>query len=215
LSTGAAVRDDHFHFDGVDYFRGHAAAVQLGDVGERRNPAGSHSHLAMQARPRRDTLPIARVTPIDLHDVTVRGSDIEVDLVVAEVGVLGPSTVARQLRDRTLCLIKVEAAARELIDAANASADVLDTLRRAGTGARLVHQVFVVLETATARDLAQAARWSIDGADGVLELTGFAADGRRSAVALAVDATFAYLLLKPRWLGQRIADAAPDSWSPP
>ena len=207
------VREDHFRFDGVDYFRGHAAAVQLGEVGERRSPAGGHSHLAALATLPRETLPIERVTRIDLHGVTVRGSDIEADVTVAEVGVLGASTVARQLRDKTLCMVKVEAAAGDLIAAANDCAGVLDTLRRAGPAGRLVHQVFIVLETATAHDLSQATRWSVSGAARDFVLTGIAADGHRSVVVLTPGATFAYLLLKPIWLGKRIADAAPDSWS--
>ena len=57
-----------------------------------------------RARLPRDTLAIERVTRIDLHGVTVRGSDIGVDISVAEVGSLGASTVARLLHDKTLCL---------------------------------------------------------------------------------------------------------------
>ena len=215
MGTDAAVRDDHFRFDGVDYFRGHAAAVQLGDVGERRNPAGSHRHLEVLAALPRETLPIDRVTRIDLHGVTVRGGDIAADVTVAEVGLLGASTVARQLRDKTLCMVKVEASAGALIAAANDCPDVLATLRRAGTAGRLVHQVFVILEMGTAHDLAQATRWSVSGADRDFVLTGIAADGRRSAVTLGSGATFAYLLLNPTGLGKRIAGATSDIWSPP
>ena len=211
----ALVREDCFHFDGVDHFRGRAAAVQLGDVGERRNPAGSPCHLAVQARLPRDQLPIERVTRIDLDGVTVRGSDIGVDVTVAEVGWLGPSTVARLLHDRTLCLVRLEVPARGVIDAANAFTSVLDVLGRAGKAARLVHQVVVVVETATARDLTQASRWSLAGASNDCVLTAIGNDGRRSVVRLAPGATFAYLLLKPTWLGKRIADAAGDAWSRP
>jgi len=210
----ATVSEDHFHFDGVDYFRGRAAAVQLGDVGERRNPAGSHSHLAVQARLPRDKLAIERVTRVDLQGVTVRGSDVHVDITVAEVGSLGASTVARLLHDQTLCLIKLEAAPRGVIDAANGSTAPLAVLGRAGKAGRLVHQVFVILETATARDLTQAARWSLGGANDDCVLTGVGSDGRRSVVRLAPGATFAYLLLRPAWLGKRIADAECDPWSP-
>jgi hypothetical protein len=213
LGAVATVREDHFHFDGVNYFRGHAAAVQLGDVGERRNPAGSHSQLAVQARLPRDRLAIERVTRIDLQDVTVRGSDVAVDITVAEVGSLGASTVARLLHDKTLCLLKLEAAPRGVIDVANECASLLDGLRRAGKAGRLVHQVVVIVETATARDLAQAKRWSLGGTNDDCVLTGIGGDGRRSVVALAPGATFAYLLLRPTWLGKRIADAECDPWS--
>ena len=209
------VREDHFRFDGVDHFRGHAGAVQLGDVGERRNPAGGASHLAVRGRLPREKLAIERVTRIDLQGVTVRGSDVGVDVAIAEIGSLGASTVARLLHDRTLSLVRLEAAPRGLVDTANACTGVLDVLGRAGKAGRVVHQVVVVVETATARDLTQATRWSLGGADDACVLTAIGADSRRSVVRLAPGATFAYLLLKPTWLGKRIADAESDSWSRP
>lgn len=215
MGADATVREDHFYFDGVDYFRGHAAAVQLGDVGKKKRPAGGHSHLAAQARLPRDTLPIERVTRIDLQGATVRGSDVAVDVSVAAVGSLGASTVARLLADKTLCLVKLEAAPREVIAAANAGTGVLDVLGRTGTAGRLVHQVFVILEAAIANDLSQATCWSISGERDDCVLTGIGADGRCSVVVLSPGATFAYLLLEPIWLGNRIADAAPDSWNRP
>jgi hypothetical protein len=215
LGAGATVREGHFHFDGVDYFRGHAAAVQLGDVGEKKRPAGGHSHLSAQARLPHDGLPIERVTRIDLQGVSVRGSDIDVSIMVAEVGSLGASTVARLLDDNTLCLVKLEAAPGVMIAAANASAGALDVLRRAGKAGRLVHQVFVFLQLATAQELSQATRWSIKGAAAERVLTGTGAGGHRSVVVPASGATFAYLLLRPIWRGKRIADAAVDSWSRP
>lgn len=212
------VREDHFHFDRVHYFRGRAAAVQLGDVGEKKRPAGGPSHLMVRARLPRDKLQIERVTRIDLDGVTLRGSDIVADITVAEVGSLGASTVARQLRDKTLSMVKVEAAARGVVAAANACAAVLDALRRAGNAGRMVHQVFVILETATAHDLSQATRWSVSGFGGAGDacvLTGLGTQGQRRAVTLAPGATFAYLLLEPIGLGKRIADAAFDTWSRP
>jgi len=153
LGADVTVREDHLHCDGVDYFRGRAGAVQLGDVGERRDPAGGPGHLAVRARLPRDQLAIDRVTQVDLHGVTVRGSDIAADITVAEVGSLGASTVARLLHDQTLGLIKLEAGPRAVIDAANECAGPLDALGRAGKAGRLVHQVFVIVETATLEDL--------------------------------------------------------------
>ena len=213
MGTDATVREDRFRIDGVDYFRGRAGAVQLGDVGERKNPAGGYCHLAVQARLPRDKLVIERVTRIDLQGVTVRGSDVAVDITVAEVGSLGASTVARLLHDKTLCLLKLEAAPRGVIDAANECAGPLDVLSRAGKAGRLVHQVVVVVETATARDLTQATRWSLSGANDACVLTGIGGEGERRVVLLAPGATFAYLLLRPTWLAKRIANAECDLWS--
>ena len=213
MGADATVREDHVHFEGVDYFRGHAAAVQLGDIGERRNPAGSHSHLAVQARLPRDRLLIERVTRIDLQGVTVRGSDIAVDIIVPDIGSLGASTVARLIQDRTLCLVRLEAAPCALIDASNECTGPLEVLGRAGKAGRLVHQVLVLVETATARDLTQATRWSLSGTNEGCVLMGTDTDGRRSVVPLAPGATFAYLLLRPAWRGKRIADAECDLWS--
>jgi hypothetical protein len=213
LGADVTVREDHFRFDGVDYFRGRASAVQLGDVGERRNPASGHNHLAVRARLPSDKLTIERVARIDLQGVRVRGSDVAVDINVAEVGSLGASTVARLLQDETICFVKLEAAARGVIEAANRCTEPLSVLARAGKAGRLVHQVVVVVESATARDLTQARRWSLGDAHDGCVLTGIDADGHRSVVLLAPGATFAYLLLTPTWLGKRIADATCDSWS--
>jgi hypothetical protein len=215
LAADTTVREDHFQFDGVDYFRGHAAAVQLGDVGEKRHSAGGHSHLAVQTALPSDKVAIKRVTPIDLQRVAVRGSDIQVDVTVSEVGSLGASTVARLLSNETLCLVKIEAAPGNLIAAANACASALAVLSRAGKGGRLVHQIFVVLQMVTAQDLSRATRWFLSGARNGCLLTGIGEDGQRSVVVLAPGTTFAYLLLRPTWLGKRIADAASDSWSRP
>ena len=215
MGADAKVREDHFHFDGVDYFRGHAAAVQLGDVGEKKRAAAGHHHLDVQARLPRDKLRIERVTRVDLRGAVVRSSDIDVDITVAEVGALGTSTVARQLEDKTLCLVKLEASPRGVIDAANDCAAALNALGRTDKAGRLVHQVFVILETATAQDLSQGTRWSIAGDNDNCTLTGFGPDGQRSVVLLAPGTTFAYLLLRPTWLGNRIAAAASDTWSRP
>lgn len=207
------VCDDHFHFDGVDYFRGRAAAVCLGDVGAMRRPAGGPSHLDVRGALPRESLSVARVSRIDLDGLAVRGSDIASDVTVAEIGALGPSTVARQLQDRTLCLVKIEAAIDGVIAAANACAGARKALCSAGASGRLVHQVFVVLETAPARELARATRWWVREAAGACVLTGFHAEGGRSAVELRPGATFAYLLLAPIRAGRHIAAAAPDPWS--
>jgi hypothetical protein len=220
LGADATVREDHFHFDGVDYFRGHAAAVQLGDVGEKKRAAAGHHHLDVQARLPRDKLHIERVTRVDLQGAVVRSSDIIGSITVAEVGSLGASTVARQLEDKTLSLTKLEASPRGVIDAANECAAALNALGRAGKAGRLVHQVFVILETATAHDLSRATRWSVSGADDDCVLTGIGADGRRCVVVLGLGTTFAYLLLKPKWNAhlrktcKRIDDWEDDPWPP-
>jgi hypothetical protein len=215
LGADATVREDHFHFDGVDYFRGRAAAVQLGAVGEKKRAAAGHHHLDVQARLPRDKLRIERVMRVDLQGAVVRSSDIDGDITVAEVGALGASTVARQLEDKTLWLVKLEASPRGTIAAANDCAAALNALSRAGKAGRLVHQVFVIVEKATAQDLSQATRWSITGINDDCVLTAIGADGQRCAVVLAPGTTFAYLLLQPTWLGKHIADAAPDTWSRP
>jgi hypothetical protein len=213
LGADATVREDHFHFDGVDYFRGHAAVVQLGDVGEKKRAAAGHHPLDVQARLPRDKLRIERVIRADLQGAVVRSSDIDGDITVAEVGVLGASTVARQLEDKTLCLVKLEASPRSVIAAANDCSAARHALGRAGKAGRLVHQVFVIVETATAQDLSRATRWSITGVEDDCVLTGIDADGSRSVVVLAPGTTFAYLLLQPTWLGTHIADAVCEPWS--
>jgi hypothetical protein len=220
MSIDAKVRDNHFHLNGVSYFRGHAEAVQLGDAGEKKTQGPQESHLAVRASVPRAKLAIDRATQIDLHRVALGGSDIGARITIPGVGALGAATVARQLEDQALALVKLECLPQDIVAAANDSPAVITELIRAGSAGRLVHQVFVILEMKTALNFTRSTRFELSGGVEAWTVTGRSSSGSRTVVTLTTGTTFAYLLLEPQWDApvrknwQRIDDWQDDPWAP-
>ena len=221
MAIDAKVRDNHFHLNGVNYFRAHADAVQLGDVGEKKTPATQENYLAVQESVPRHKLTIERALQIDIHHAGFGSSDIGASITVPNVGALGAGTVARQLEDQTLSLVKLEVLPRDIVAAANASPDVIAELIRAGHAGRLVHQAFVILEMKTALNLTRATRFDVSGTakSWTVTATGGSSSASRTVVTITPGTTFAYLLLKPKWDAnlkknwKRIDDWEDDPWS--
>ena len=219
MGTAASVSVSHFHLNGIDYFRSHANAVQLGDVGEKQMPGDQEPYLAVGASLARGALRIDAATQIELHGVAVSGSDIGASLAIPGVGLLGAGSVARQLEDQALCLVRLGAAPQAMVAAANRAPEVLAELIRAGLRGRLVHQVLVILEMTTALNFSRAIRFEVSGArESWVVAASASASGSRTAVTLTPGTTFAYLLLKPTWDAtlprhrQRINGWADDPW---
>jgi hypothetical protein len=221
MGIDAKVRDSHFHLNGVNYFRGHADAVQLGDVGEKKTPATQENYLAVQESVPRRKLKIERATQIDIHGLALGSSDIGASITIPGVGVLGAGSVARQLEDQTLALVKLETLPKDIVAAANDSPDVITELIRAGKAGRLVHQSFVILEMKTALNFTRATRFELSGTvkSWTVTATGGSAGASRTVVTITPGTTFAYLLLKPKWDANlkknwtRIDDWEDDQWS--
>lgn len=220
MAIDAEVRDSHLRLDGLCYSRGHAGAVQLGDVGEKKRPAIQDSYLAVHEGVPRHVLKIERALQIDIHRAAFSGCDVATHITIPGLGSLGPATVARQLKDRTLALVKLECRPEDIVAAANHSPAVLRALHRAGHAGRLVHQVLVVLETGTARNFTCSTHFEASGGVRAWTVTGIGR-GSRTALNINAGATFAYLMLKPVWDAnlvkdwKRIQHWQQDPWSPP
>ena len=202
MGIAATVCVGHFHLNGIDYFRSHADAVQLGDVGEKQMPGDQEPHLAVRTSLPRGALRIESATRIELHGVAISGSDIGASLAIPGVGRLGAGSVARQLEDQALCLVRLGAAPQAMVEAANRAPEVIAELVRAGHNGRLVHQVLVALEMTTALNFTRATRFEASGARESWAVTAVAS-GSRTVVTLTPGTTFAYLLLKPKWNAQQ------------
>jgi hypothetical protein len=221
MAIDAKIRDNHFHLNGVNYFRGHADAVQFGDVGEKKTPSTQENYLAVQESVPRNKLKIERATQIDIHALALASSDIGASIAVPGLGSLGASTLARQLEDQTLSLVKLETLPKDIVAAANDSPDVIAELIRVGNAGRLVHQVFVILEMKTALNFTRSTRFDVSGTvkSWTIAGTGGSGSASRTVVSITPGTTFAYLLLKPKWNANlkknwtRIDDWEDDQWS--
>ena len=218
MAADARVREDHFQLDGTSYFRGGAHDVQLGDAGEKRTPTAQPCHLAVRACVPRPRLPIARATRIEIHRAAFGADDIGRHLTVPGLGPIGPDSVACQLKDQTLSLVKLECGPDDLAAAARDTPAVVDTLARAGRAARLVHQVFVVLDMRVALNFTRSTRFEAHGVAEAWSITGIGIG--RTVLPLEAGTTLAYLLLKPAWCAdpemncRRIVGWENDPWTP-
>lgn len=213
----AKIRDSHFHYNGVNYFRGHADAVLLGDVGEKKTPSTQQNYLAVQGNVPRRKLEIERATRIDLHGTDIDTRDLKFGITVPGVGRLDVGALARQIEDRSLSLVKLEVLPRDIVAAANDSPEVIDALQRAGSRARLVHQVFVLMQAKTAVGFTSGGPFGVTGSAGSLTVSSGSASG--VTVTIEPGSTFAYLMLKPKWDAHLkknkdcIDDWEDDQWS--
>jgi hypothetical protein len=198
MSIDAKVHARHFHLDGVGYYRTRAETVQLGDVGEKQTHGAPPGFLAVQASVPRHGLTIERASQVDLHRVAIAAGDIGAGITIPGVGSFGAATLARQLQDQTLSLVKLECLPKDIVAAANGSPAVIAALVRAGNTGRLVHQAFVALEMKTALNFTRSTRFDVSGGVGSWTITG-TSGASRTAVTITPGTTFAYLLLEPKW----------------
>ncbi len=213
------VKDNHLHLDGINLFRGNANVVQLGSVGEKKTPATQENYLSVEANIPVKKLDVHNVTVLTLNGVRISGADVSASVDVPKVGTLSASAVAAKLTENALKLVKIDVLPRNAVAAANESPKVLDALRRAGRAGRIAHQVITVMDASTAETVRRGGTFSIESGDGGPELTVRAGGTDVATVEISSGATFAYLLLKPKWDANqqknwtRIEDWEDDQWS--
>ncbi len=222
MSIDIVIRDNHLHYNGINYFRGNADAVTLGDVGEKKTPSTQTNYLQVLGNVPRKQLKIHSAARVDLHGVVFGSADIGVGVHVPGRGGLKAGALATALKDETLSLLKLSMLPKDIVAAANAAEkNALVPLRQAGNDGRLVHQVFVILEMKTAVVFHGAADFEASADLGLFTVTakGGLAGTSGSTITVPPGGVFAYLLLKPEWDANQkknwkfIKDSKDDQWS--
>jgi len=96
---------------------------------------------------------------------------------------------------------------------------VLDAVIQSGRDGRIAHQVITVMQAATAETVHRGGTFSIEPGDGGPSLKVRAGSTEIATVEISSGATFAYLLLKPKWDAnqqknwKKIEDWEDDQWS--
>jgi len=219
MAIDIEVRDNHLHFDGINLFRGNANNVQLGSVGGKKTPSTQENYLQVEANIPVKKLKVNKVTVITLNGARISGADVSASVDVPRLGTLSASAVATKLKEETLKLVKIDVLPRDVVDAANDSPKVLDALIQSGREGRIAHQVITVMEAATAETVRRGGTFSIEPGDGGPSLKVRAGSTEIATVEISSGATFAYLLLKPKWDAnqqknwKKIEDWEDDQWS--
>ena len=193
------VKDNHLHLDGINLFRGNANIVQLGSAGEKKTPSTQENYLSVEANIPVKKLKVNKVTVLTLNGARISGADVSASVDVPKVGTLSATAVAAKLKENTLKLVKIDVLPRDIVNAANDSPKVLDALIRSGRGGRIAHQVVTVMEASTAETVRRGVTFSIEAGGSGPTLTAHAGATDLATVEISAGATFAYLLLKPKW----------------
>ena len=221
MAIDIEIRNNHMQLDGINFFRGNANSVRLGSVGGKQTPATQENYLAVEEDIPVAKLTINRVSVLTLNGTRISGADVNADIEVPGMGTLSPRVVSTKLQDETLKLVKVDVLPRVAVDAANASPKVINALVRAGNRGRIAHQVVVVMDAANAETVRRGVSFDYVMDDGAPTITvrGVAGSKEVHTVRINSGATFAYLLLEPKWDANRqknwtrIEDWKDDQWS--
>jgi hypothetical protein len=221
MAIDIVIKDNHLQLDGVNYFRGNANNVQLGGVGEKKTPATQENYLQVEANIPVKKLKVNRVTVLTLNGARISGADVNASIAVDGLGTLSAAAVATRLKQETLKLVKIDVLPRDVVSAANDSPKVRDALIQCGRGGRIAHQVVTVMEARTAETVRRGVSFSLEPGDDGPGLTVRGAAGTTAVATVEINsgATFAYLLLKPKWDAnlqknwREIEDWEDDQWS--
>ena len=229
-AADARVKNNHLHFQGKNYFRVGAATVTQGAYGEKKSPIFQGNYLEVQA-----TLPApkldgkvkqAAIVDIDWDKSSSVGADLQGS--VPSVVNTGAKVKVSDLKSGKLKLVYLYILPNDIKTATNNSPKALDNLRSYGADARIAHEIFVVMEAETARQITTSGSLSVGLAPGggllltggLLpvqgKLVGGGATTSRVQVTLSPGTTYAYLLVKLKWTAGKksIEKCTDDQWGP-
>jgi hypothetical protein len=190
-------------------------------VGGKRTPSTQENYLAVEENIPVGKLKINNVSVVTLNGTRISGADVSADIDVPGLGTLSPQVVSTKLKEETLKLVKLDVLPRVAVDAANESPKVIDALVRAGNRGRIAHKVVVVMDAVTAETVRRGVSLDFTMDDGSPTITVRAVAGSKEVTSVRINsgATFAYLLLEPKWDANRqknwtrIEDWKDDQWS--
>ena len=221
--TNVVVKENHLTFGGIAYFRAHAEEVEIGSIGEKRKPLTKQNYLEVKDRvlvPKKNIVK-ATVAEIDFIKTSKKAFNVKARAIVNGVPAkLSGSAVFDKLRSGELKLVKFSISNNDMKRAINDSPQQLQDLIYWGNDARVVLQVFIVIEAEMAnvfsRDIEVGLAAGFSGLEAEIG-AGFSASGS-TTVKLSQGTCFAYLLAKIDWDAKKkkdrtsIIDLDDDQW---
>ena len=213
------VKENHLTFGGVAYFRAHAENVEIGSIGEIRRPLTKQNYLEVKDRILVPSDDVIQATVVDIDFDRTSKTDLNLGATAIVEGVpvkLDGDATFKKLRMGELTLAKFSISNNAMKKAANNSPEKLQDLHRWGKDARIVHQVFIVIDATLASEINR--NYGVKIAAGIKGLevnlgVGGSASGT-TAVNISKDTCFAYLMLKIKWDKKelKIVDLNDDQW---
>ncbi|WP_147371343.1 hypothetical protein [Meiothermus hypogaeus] len=199
------ITNQYLEHNSVKYFRGKAENVVLGSYGEKKNPIGSAAYLAIQNNIRAEHLNnrVRVLSPVEITWNNTTKAEVEANGSLRVYGLnlsAARNMTFEQARSGRLKLVKLfinEGALQTMLNRDALAAR--NYLAREGTDARIVSEVWVVMEAELAEhfDTSSSIRVEVSrGQQAALEITASGGIHRSQSITLSAGNVFAYLLHK-------------------
>lgn len=217
------VKENHLTFDGVKFFRGNAGVVQLGCIGEKRDPIGGQNYLEVKDQIPAIKFKVAKSTVVDIDFKKSSESAFNTAAKAIVKGVpvqFNNKNSIKKFKSGELKLVKLSVLNNNMKKAANNSPRKLQSLINWGKDARIAHQVFVVMDAKMANKYDNNVDVDISvGVEGLeAKVSSRGKFSGETKVKLSKDTCFAYLLAKIDWNAKqkknktKIVDLNDDQW---
>ena len=221
--ANVVVKENHLTFGGVTYFRGHAEEIEIGSIGEKRTPLLKQNYLEVKDRIQIPKVNVVKATVVNIDFTKTSKSAFNVMVSAIIKGVpakLDGDASFEKMRSGELKLVKFSVLNNDMMKEANNLPEKLQTLIEWGKDARIVHQVFVVIEASLANEFEKNVNVELSaGIKGLEAKVGGGGSGSGSTtVRISKGTCFAYLMLKMDWDAKkkkkktRIVDLDDDQW---
>jgi hypothetical protein len=203
----ADLNDKRFKFDGKSYFVAGSHECQIGSAGEKRSPLGKPKNLDVHSQVNPDKIgrlnsTVIKVT-LDIEKQT--GLRELIPLTLPDVPIPIPieiEHISEKLTKGTLKLVHIWVNENTLKNSANDSPRLLNDLIDWGGDARLVNEVFVVVDAQVAEKFGSQTSFRIGkSVSGLIDAEIGGSGGRAGTVevTLSPGAVFAYQLADIKW----------------
>jgi len=217
------VKENHLTFGGVNYFRGHAEEIEIGSIGEKQKPLFKQNYLEVKDRILIPEKNVVKATVVDIDFEKTSEIDFNTNVPSKVIGLpadLDGGVSFKNLRSGDLKLVKFSVLNNDMKRAMNNSPEQLQDMIRWGNDARIVHQVFIVIEAALANEFSRAINVSISAGIKGLEakVGGSRSVSGTTEVKISSGTCFAYLMARIDWDEKKkknrtkIVDLDDDQW---
>ncbi len=188
-----------FKANGIKYFRGKAFDIELGCLGQKKDPAGANAYLAVEDRIRRSQLrgKVHRTTEVKVDWAKQRAAEVEANgkLNVFGINVKGTTAMSyEQARGGKVVLVNFAIDERPLKTLLNDTPAALKYLASEGQDARIVSSVWVATTYELYEYIKQSGAKSVsaDAGDAALEFTVTGSSHGAQTLTFSPKTTFAY-----------------------
>ncbi len=201
------------------YYRRNSEDVVIGTIGEKRSPIFGCNYIEAERELSPTKIGEVDSDVYDIDTIKTKGSNLNLNLSVIVQGApvnLTAANINATVKKAKLKLVKFHVNNGDMLDAINNSKTRRKQLKLWGKKARVVHEIFVVMEAKLSEKFNN--KFNLDLSIGVkgmeIEIGGSTSSDKMTTITLSEGTCFAYSLLKVKWNKKKteVIDLDDDPW---